>query len=33
MLSTGTRYARHSPDRLSQVVMELYGERAETKIF
>ena len=33
MLSTGTRYARHSPDRLSQVVMELYRERAETKIF
>lgn len=33
MLSTATRYARHSPDRLSQVVMELYEERADTKIF
>ena len=33
MLSTATQYARHSPDRLSQVVMELYEERADTKIF
>ena len=33
MLSTATRYARHSPDRLGQVVMELYGDRAETKVF
>ncbi len=33
MLSTGTQYARHSSDRLSQVVMELYEERAETKVF
>ena len=33
MLSTGTQYARHSSDRLSQVVMELYEERADTKIF
>ena len=33
MLSTGTRYARHSPERLGRMAMELYEERADTKIF
>ncbi len=32
-LSADTKYARHSPDRLAQIVMELYEERASTKIF
>lgn len=33
MISTAARYARHSPERLGEVVMELYEERAQTKIF
>ena len=32
-VSTGTLYARHDPDRLARAVMELYEERAETRIF
>lgn len=32
-ISQGTRYARHDPDRLAQAIMDLYQERAETKIF
>ena len=26
-------YARHSPDRLAQTILEIYRERAETKVF
>ena len=33
MISTAARYARHSSERLSEVTMELYEERAQTKIF
>ena len=33
MISSASRYARHSPERLGEVTMELYQERAETKIF
>jgi len=32
-ISEDTQYARHAPDRLAQAIMELYEERAETKIF
>ena len=32
-LSGDVKYARHSPARLAQIVMELYEERAKTKIF
>lgn len=33
MLSKSSPYARHSAERLSEVVMEIYAERGETKIF
>ena len=33
MLSGTSIYARHSADRLGEVVMEIYEERADTKIF
>ena len=33
MISTAARYARHSPERLGEVVMEIYEERADTKVF
>lgn len=33
MISSTSRYARHSPERLGEVTMELYQERADTKIF
>ena len=33
MLSGTSIYARHSADRLGEVVMEIYEERAETKVF
>lgn len=33
MLSSASRYARHSPERLGEVVMEIYEERADTKVF
>lgn len=33
MISSASRYARHSPERLAQVTMELYEERADTKVF
>ena len=33
MISSASRYARHSPERLGEVTMELYEERADTKIF
>ncbi len=33
MLSGDYRYARHSPQRLGQVVMEIYAERAQTRVF
>lgn len=33
MISSASRYARHSPERLGEVAMELYEERADTKIF
>ena len=33
MISSASRYARHSPERLGEVVMEIYEERADTKIF
>mgnify|MGYP004511687639 CR=1 FL=1 len=33
MISGASRYARHSPDCLAQTVMDLYEERAHTKIF
>ena len=33
MISSASRYARHSPERLGEVTMELYEERADTKVF
>lgn len=33
MLSDSSPYARHSAERLGEVVMEIYAERAETRIF
>ena len=33
MISGSSQYARHSPEVLGRTVMELYEERAETKIF
>lgn len=33
MISVAARYARHSPERLGEVTMELYEERADTKVF
>ena len=33
MISSTSRYARHSPERLGEVTMELYQERADTKVF
>lgn len=33
MISSASRYARHSPERLGEVTMALYQERADTKIF
>ncbi len=33
MISSASRYARHSPERLGEITMELYQERADTKIF
>ena len=32
-LSADTTYARHSPDRLAGIIMDLYEERARTRIF
>ena len=31
--SRTSNYARHSADRLAQAIVELYGERADTKVF
>ncbi len=31
--STGAQYARHDPDRLAEAVLELYRDRADTKVF
>ena len=33
MLENGGEYARHSTERLADILMELYEERAQTKIF
>ena len=33
LTSLGAQYARHDPHRLAQAVLELYSERAHTKIF
>jgi len=33
LASEGTEYARHSSDRLARAVMELYRERAHTRVF
>ena len=33
MISADALYARHSPERLGRMAMELYEERADTKIF
>jgi uncharacterized cofD-like protein len=33
LISAAARYARHSPDCLGEAVMELYEDRAHTKIF
>lgn len=33
MISEASRYARHSPERLGEITMELYEERADTKVF
>ena len=33
LVADTTDYARHSPDRLARAVLEIYRERAETKVF
>ena len=33
LVDDGGRYARHSADRVAQVVLDLYHQRAETRIF
>jgi hypothetical protein len=33
LVSSASGYARHSPDKLAEAVMELYRERAQTKVY
>jgi 2-phospho-L-lactate transferase/gluconeogenesis factor (CofD/UPF0052 family) len=33
LVSSASGYARHFPDKLAEAVMELYRERAQTKVY